>query len=61
MNFCNVGYMEKKNYSSSKLINKPLPEDDPIQRKPHIQLATQKLQWEPTITFEEGSKNNYLF
>ena len=53
--------MEKKNYSSSKLINKPLPEDDPIQRKPDIQLAIQKLQWEPSIQLEEGLQNTIIY
>tara|TARA_B110000438_G_C15770090_1_gene631475 strand:+ start:492 stop:1445 length:954 start_codon:yes stop_codon:yes gene_type:complete len=47
--------------SSSQLINKPLPEDDPIQRKPDIKLATQKLQWEPRIELEEGLQNTIIY
>ena len=42
--------------SKSKLINKPLPEDDPKQRKPDITIAREKLGWEPEIDLEEGLK-----
>lgn len=40
--------------SSSKIIHKPLPSDDPTRRKPDITLAKSKLDWEPTIDIEEG-------
>ncbi len=40
--------------SKSKLIYKDLPEDDPIQRQPNIQLAMQKLSWNPSIELGEG-------
>lgn len=40
--------------SSSKIIHMPLPADDPVQRKPDISLAKQKLDWEPHIPLEEG-------
>lgn len=40
--------------SSSNLIFKPLPSDDPQQRQPNISLAKEKLDWEPTIQLEEG-------
>lgn len=41
--------------SKSKLVYLPLPEDDPIQRKPDISLAKDKLNnWTPKITLEEG-------
>lgn len=42
--------------SSSKLEYKPLPSDDPIQRRPDITLAKEKLGWEPGIKLEEGLK-----
>ena len=42
--------------SSSKLVYRPLPSDDPLQRKPVIELAKEKLDWEPTIMLEEGLK-----
>lgn len=40
--------------SNSKIIFKPLPEDDPLQRKPNIELATTKLQWKPQTQLNEG-------
>jgi len=42
--------------SKSKLVYKPLPQDDPMQRKPDITLAKKELGWEPTIMLEEGLK-----
>ena len=42
--------------SDSKLVYMPLPGDDPTQRKPVIDLAKEKLDWEPTIALEEGLK-----
>ena len=38
----------------SKLIHLPLPEDDPIERKPDINKAIQYLKWEPKIDRLEG-------
>jgi UDP-glucuronate decarboxylase len=40
--------------SKSKIIHLPLPADDPIQRKPDISLAREKLDWEPAVGLEEG-------
>jgi UDP-glucuronate decarboxylase len=40
--------------SQSKLIYKPLPADDPLQRQPDISLAKNELGWEPHISLEEG-------
>lgn len=40
--------------SRSKVIFEPLPQDDPLQRKPDISLAQEKLGWEPKIHLEEG-------
>jgi len=42
--------------SSSKLVYKPLPSDDPAQRRPVIDLAKKELDWEPKIQLEEGLK-----
>lgn len=42
--------------SESKIIFKELPEDDPMQRRPDISLAKEKLGWEPKIELEEGLK-----
>jgi UDP-glucuronate decarboxylase len=40
--------------SKSKIIFQPLPSDDPMQRKPVITLAKEKLGWEPSIQLREG-------
>ena len=41
--------------SKSKLVYLPLPQDDPLQRKPVIDLAKQELNsWEPKIQLDEG-------
>jgi UDP-glucuronate decarboxylase len=40
--------------SRSRIVFKPLPADDPTQRRPDIGLAKQKLGWQPTIELEEG-------
>ena len=42
--------------SKSKIVYKPLPEDDPIQRQSNIELAKKELNWELKIPFEEGIK-----
>lgn len=40
--------------SKSKIVYKPLPQDDPLQRQPNIDLAKKELHWEPKIQLEEG-------
>lgn len=40
--------------SKSEVIFKPLPHDDPRQRKPDISLARKMLNWEPQISLDEG-------
>lgn len=40
--------------SKSKIIHLPLPQDDPIQRKPDLTLAKEKLNWEPTTILNDG-------
>jgi UDP-glucuronate decarboxylase len=47
--------------SSSKIVFKPLPPDDPRQRKPDITLAKEKLGWFPKICLEEGLKKTVLY
>ena len=54
--------------SKSKIIHQPLPSDDPTQRCPVIDLAKEKLDWEPTVKLEDGLKvtikyfkENYLW
>ncbi len=40
--------------SPSSLVERPLPEDDPLQRCPDISLARQKLDWQPRVTLDDG-------
>ncbi len=40
--------------SKSKTVRKPLPADDPTQRRPDISLAAEKFQWSPTTPLREG-------
>ncbi len=40
--------------SRSKIVYRPLPQDDPTQRKPEIALAKKELDWEPHIKLEDG-------
>ena len=40
--------------SSSEVVYRPLPEDDPVRRKPDITLAREKLGWEPKVQIREG-------
>ena len=40
--------------SASRIVKQPLPADDPLQRKPDISLARERLGWEPRVPLEEG-------
>ncbi len=42
--------------SKSRIVNKPLPQDDPKQRRPDISLAQEKLGWQPQVGLETGLK-----
>ncbi len=42
--------------SSSKLVFKPLPKDDPVRRKPDISKAEKILEWHPSVSLDEGLK-----
>jgi UDP-glucuronate decarboxylase len=42
--------------SASRIVFKELPQDDPVQRKPDISLAQDKLGWVPRVPLEEGLK-----
>lgn len=46
--------VQSKIQSGSKLVYRPLPTNDPTQRKPDISLAREKLDWQPTIELSEG-------
>src|SRR5208337_878281 len=40
--------------SKSELVRKPLPQDDPVMRKPDISIAQEKLGWQPGVPLREG-------
>ena len=45
----------------SKIVHRPLPHDDPKQRRPDIGLARKVLDWEPAIPLEEGLKRTIAY
>ena len=47
--------------SRSRIVKRPLPADDPTQRKPDITLAKSRLGWEPRIHLEEGLKRTIAY
>ena len=47
--------------SKSRIVNEPLPSDDPAQRRPVIDLAKEKLGWRPTIDLEEGLERTIAY
>lgn len=47
--------------SSSRIVFKPLPKDDPARRMPDISLARKILSWEPKISLEEGLKRTITY
>lgn len=47
--------------SKSKLKFMPLPQDDPKQRQPNIELASLKLSWKPKIPLDQGLEKTILY
>lgn len=47
--------------SKSKIVFKPLPQDDPKQRKPDITKARKLLKWEPKVVLAEGLKDTIAY
>jgi UDP-glucuronate decarboxylase len=47
--------------SKSKLVKQPLPQDDPKQRQPDIELAKSTLGWEPKVSLEDGLKETIAY
>jgi UDP-glucuronate decarboxylase len=47
--------------SKSRLVKKPLPQDDPRQRKPDIGIATSKLHWQPKVSLDDGLKETIAY
>lgn len=47
--------------SNSKIVRRPLPEDDPVQRQPDISKAQKSCKWEPTVALEDGLKETIAY
>ncbi len=47
--------------SSSKIVFKPLPQDDPRRRRPDISRAREVLGWEPRIPLDAGLKKTIAY
>ncbi|MEM4366993.1 MAG: UDP-glucuronic acid decarboxylase family protein [Candidatus Anstonellales archaeon] len=47
-------FIKKATRSSSEIVMKPLPQDDPRQRRPDIAKAKRLLKWEPKVPLAEG-------
>jgi len=47
--------------STAKLAYKPLPADDPRQRQPDITIAKKNLDWQPTVSLEDGLKETIAY
>ena len=47
--------------TKTKIVFKPLPQDDPKQRQPDIEIAKSELNWEPTVPLEEGLKETIAY
>ena len=61
----NIGYLAKKiinlTDSSSKLVYSSLPENDPIRRQPDISMAKKVLDWDPSISLDDGLKKTIKY
>ncbi|MBU1184418.1 MAG: GDP-mannose 4,6-dehydratase, partial [Proteobacteria bacterium] len=47
--------------SPSRIVFLPLPQDDPVQRRPDIALAREKLGWEPRVPLAEGLEKTIAY
>ncbi|MDD4997616.1 MAG: GDP-mannose 4,6-dehydratase, partial [Syntrophales bacterium] len=47
--------------SRSRIIYRPLPQDDPVQRRPDIALAREKLGWEPRTPLSDGLEKTIAY
>ena len=47
--------------SAAPLVNRPLPQDDPMQRRPDVARAEALLGWRPTVPFEEGLRRTIAY
>jgi nucleoside-diphosphate-sugar epimerase len=56
-----AGMIKELTNSSSEIVYRPLPSDDPKKRKPDIALAASALGWGPTINFREGAARTVAY
>jgi UDP-glucuronate decarboxylase len=47
--------------SRSKIVHRPLPQDDPLQRCPDIARAREVLGWEPTVQLDRGLQHTIAY
>jgi hypothetical protein len=47
--------------SRSRMAFKPLPSDDPRQRKPDIAMARRLIEWEPTVALRDGLRETIAY
>ena len=47
--------------SASRIAFLPLPQDDPVQRRPDITLAWEKIFWKPRVPLEEGLEKTIAY
>lgn len=47
--------------SSSKIVFKPLPPDDPMQRQPDISIAKRELGWQPSVSLKDGLQRTIAY
>ncbi|MEW6334654.1 MAG: UDP-glucuronic acid decarboxylase family protein [Thermodesulfobacteriota bacterium] len=56
-----AGLVIRMTGSASRIVHKPLPQDDPVQRKPDIRLAREALGWEPRVPLAEGLEQTIAY
>lgn len=56
-----AGIVIRMTGSRSKIVYRPLPQDDPKQRKPVVDLAREELGWEPGIKLEKGLEKTIAY
>jgi len=56
-----AGQIIRATRSHSKIVFKPLPQDDPKQRKPDITKAKKILKWQPKVPLAEGMKKTIAY
>ena len=53
--------IKEKIHRDLKIIHEDIPQDDPVRRKPSLNLANEKYNWNPLIDLEEGLENTITY